>query len=100
MDTTVQRTPGWINFFRRRLVCRLFGHVKADMSIATVGVRVCTRCLRITDQKTVRARVTRGEIVQRMKEHPPKGYSFVNCNWKKRKAKFVSTSGALKTVLF
>ena len=25
--------------------------------------------------------------------HPPDGYSFVDCNWKKRKAKFIGRHG-------
>jgi hypothetical protein len=36
------------------------------------------------------------EIEQRMAAHPPEGQSFVDCNWAKRKAKFVSESGKLK----
>jgi hypothetical protein len=89
-----------LNQFLRRLTCRIFGHVKADMALHTVGLKVCRRCLRITDQKTVRTRVTRGEIEHRMAAHPPEGYSFVDCNWKKRKAKFVSEVGALKFITF
>jgi hypothetical protein len=47
---------------------------------------------------TLRHKVTRGDIERRMAEHPPLGYTFVDCNWKKRKAKFVNASGALKFV--
>jgi hypothetical protein len=47
---------------------------------------------------TARHKVTRGEIEQRMAAHPPEGYSFVDCNWKKRKAKFVNTAGLKKYV--
>jgi hypothetical protein len=32
--------------------------------------------------------------------HPPRGYAFIGCNWKKRKAKFVSPTGNLKFVGF
>jgi hypothetical protein len=35
-----------------------------------------------------------------MLEHWPTGYSLVDCNWKKRKAKFVNEDGALKFVSF
>jgi prophage protein DUF1660 len=84
----------------RLLVCRLFGHIKADVSLKSVGLRICRRCLVVTDQKTARARVTRGDIERRMRDVPPAGYSFVDCNWKKRKAKFVSPSGVLKFVAF
>jgi hypothetical protein len=83
-----------------RLVCFLFGHAKIDMSLRTVGLRVCRRCLHIIDQKTVRSRNTRGDIERRMTMYPPEGYSFVDCNWKKRKAKFVSPGGLLRFVDF
>jgi hypothetical protein len=33
-------------------------------------------------------------------DHPPTGYSFVSCNWKARKAKFVSSTETLKFVSF
>jgi hypothetical protein len=84
----------------RRLTCRIFGHVEANVSLRTVGLKQCRRCLRITAQKTARARVTRGEIEQRMAAHPPEGYSFVDCNWKKRKARFVSEVGGLEFITF
>jgi hypothetical protein len=84
----------------RRLICRIFGHAKVDMSLRTVGLRVCRRCLVITEQKTVRARVARGEIEQRMRDYPPTGYSFVSCNWKKRKARFAKLSGITTLVSF
>jgi hypothetical protein len=35
-----------------------------------------------------------------MLDNPPEGYSFVDCNWKKRKAKFVKDAGGLKFVAF
>ena len=70
------------------------------MSIATVGIVFCTRCLRIVDYRTVRHRITKGDIERRMAANPPSGYSFVNCNWKKRKAKFVSPQGKLNFVPF
>ena len=88
-----------INFFLRRLICRFFGHVKRPVSLHSVGLLMCRRCLVVTDQKTVRARVTRGEIEQRMAAYPPERYSFVSCNWKKRKAKFVSPAGKRKFVV-
>ena len=65
----------------RRAICYFFGHKKIDVALHTVGLKQCTRCLRITDRKTVRRRVTFGEIERRMADHPPKGYSFVSCNW-------------------
>src|SRR5258705_9919964 len=46
-----------INFAIRRIACKLFGHIKADVSLDTVGLQICRRCLRITDQKTIRARL-------------------------------------------
>jgi hypothetical protein len=49
---------------------------------------------------TARAKVTRGEIEQRMKANLPEGYSFVDCNWKKRKARFVNATGTLRYVSF
>jgi hypothetical protein len=75
--------------FLRRLICRLFGHTRHNMSIATVGIVFCTRCLRIVDYRTVSRQVTEGDIERRMANNPRAGYSFVDCNWKKRKAKFV-----------
>jgi hypothetical protein len=42
----------------------------------------------------------RASIERRMATNPPKGYSFVSCNRKKRKAKFVSPTGQLKFVTF
>ena len=89
-----------LNLTIRYITCRLFGHVKAHMHLNSVGLLVCRRCLRITDQKTARARITHGEIEQRMQAHPPEGYSFVDCNWKKRKAKFASPAGKLKFIGF
>lgn len=87
-----------VNFILRRLTCRILGHARANVSMGTVGIVLCRRCLRITEQKTVRARVTRGDIEQRMRAHQPEGYNFVSVNWKKRKARFVSTSGAPKFI--
>jgi hypothetical protein len=89
-----------VNFFFRRLACRIFGHVSANASMGTVGLRIGRRCLRIVEQKTVRARVTHGEIEKGMAAHPPEGYSFVDCNRKKRTAKFVNPYGALAFVAF
>jgi hypothetical protein len=48
----------------------------------------------------VRREITRGDIERRTALHPPGGYLFVDCNWKKRKAKFVSASGARKFITF
>jgi hypothetical protein len=87
-----------MNFTLRRAICYFLGHKKVDGSLHTVGLRHCLRCLRIVDYRTVRRRVTRGDIERRMVAHPPEGYSFVSCNWKKRKAKFVSQSGRLKFI--
>lgn len=90
--------PVRINRALRRAVCFFFEHIKADMSIGTVSIRLCTRWLRITDQRTIRRQVTRGEIEQRRKDHAPEGYSFVSLNWKKRKGRFMSPSDSLKFV--
>jgi hypothetical protein len=54
-----------------------FGNVKYDVSFRTVGQKQCLRCPRITDHKTVRRRVTFGEVERRLAANPPKGYSFV-----------------------
>ncbi len=43
---------------------------------------------------------TKTEMERRMAKHPMPGCSFVSCNWKKRKAKFVSPTGKLKFVGF
>jgi hypothetical protein len=99
MDS-MQRFLLRLNLATRCLICRFFGHVKHDVSFRTVGLKQCLHCLRVTDHKTVRRRVTFGEVERRMAEHPPKGYSFVSCNWKKRKARFVSATGHLKFVTF
>jgi hypothetical protein len=51
-------------------------------------------------RKLPAAKFTRGDIELRMKARPPEGCSFVDCNWKKRKAKFVSPRGTLTFVTF
>jgi hypothetical protein len=84
----------------RRLTCKLFDHPRHNMSTATVGIVFCTRCLRIVDYRTVRREVTKADIERRVAANPPAGYSFLDCNWKKRKAKFVSTSGRRRFVQF
>ena len=88
----------------RRLVCFFFGHRFEQEQHEGVLLTVCIRCRKAIGAQqlkyTLRSKVTRGEIEQRMKAHPPEGYSFVDCNWKKRKAKFVSDAGALKFVTF
>ena len=38
----------------------------------------------------------RGEIEQRMRAHPPEARNFTDCNWKKRKARFVSDTAKVK----
>ena len=43
---------------------------------------------------------TCGDIERRVAAHPTEGYSFASCNWKKRKAKFIAASGALRFVSF
>jgi hypothetical protein len=43
---------------------------------------------------------TFGDIERKMAANPPEGYSFVSCNWKKRKAKFVSPGGTFKFLAF
>lgn len=96
----MKRQLARINFLLRRVACRLFGHVKADVSLRSVGMLMCRRCLRITDMKTVRRTVTDGDIEQRMKDHPPEGYSFASRNCKSPRAKFVSPTGKLVFVTF
>jgi hypothetical protein len=96
MSKALARVKSWF----RRLACKLFGHSRHNMSIATVGIVFCTRCLRIVDYRTVRREVTKGDIERRMANNPPAGYSYHDCNWKKRKAKFVSATGQLKFVAF
>lgn len=96
----MRRPLARINFAIRRVLCYFFGHVKHDVSFRTVGLKQCLRCLCITEHKSVRRKVTFGEVEQRMMDHPPKGYSFVSCNWKKRKARFISATGHLKFVTF
>jgi hypothetical protein len=64
----------------------------------------CARCRRLktVDQLkfTRKRQKTAGDIERWMAENAPEGYRFVDCNWKKRKAKFVSTTGALMFVPF
>jgi hypothetical protein len=81
----------------RRFVCYFSGHIPHKASLASVGLTVCLRCRRV-DRRTVRARITRGEIEKRMATYTPTGYQFVDCNWKKRTARFVSPTGTLKFV--
>ena len=83
----------------RRLACKIFGHAKVPGSFGSVGLLFCKRCAHI-DRTTECRSVTKRDVERRMAEHPPAGYSFVSCNWAKRKAKFVSPSGAPKFVSF
>jgi hypothetical protein len=78
----------------KRLVCFFFGHRLLNGSMGNVGITLCARCRKLENRTSMRA-VTRGQIERRMAAHPPEGYSFVNCNWKKRKAKFVAPTGKL-----
>jgi|SRR5580704_8513655 hypothetical protein len=84
----------------RRLACLLCGHKRLNTSIATVGIVLCGRCLRIVDYRTVRRLTTRGDMERLTAKNPPEGYSFASCNWGKHKAKFVSPTGKLKFVAF
>ena len=88
----------------RRLICWLYGHRFYYEQHDTLLVHVCRRCRKADGAQqlkyTSRHKVTRGDIERRMREHCPTGYSFVDCNWKKRKAKFVNEDGALKFVSF
>jgi hypothetical protein len=89
-----------ISFFFRRLACRIFGHASTNASIGSIGIKFCTRCLIITDQKTVRRSTTHGDIERRLRARAPEGYSLIDCNWKKRKAKFAGPQGQLEFVAF
>ena len=86
----------------RRILCHIFGHVVIQVRDGQLIDTVCKRCgtLESVDQilYTARAKVTRGEIEERMAAHPPEGYRFVSMNSKKRKACFESASGELKFV--
>jgi hypothetical protein len=59
------------NHFVRRIVCRLFGHHRHNMSL------FCTRFLRNINYRTVRRAVTRGDIERRMAANPPARYSLI-----------------------
>jgi hypothetical protein len=88
----------------RRFICFFFGHRATLRQRDTTLASLCARCGKEAYEVpnffkyTMRANVTRGDIERRMAENPPKGYSFVDCNWKKRKAKFVSPNGVAKHV--
>ena len=88
----------YLNRKLRAVLCRLFGHSLFEMSIASVGLRQCARCLRVIEPKTSRRRVTYGDVERRMADNPPPGYRFVRVNWKKRRALFVSPTGKCKHV--
>jgi hypothetical protein len=85
-----------INFAARHAICFFLGHVKRNVSFRTVGLKQCLRCLRTTDHKTVRQRVTFGEVERRMAAHSPKAYSFVKCNWKKQKGAVCQSNGTFE----
>jgi hypothetical protein len=88
-----------VNLELKRFFCRFFGHKPHTVSFKSVGLTMCLRCLKM-DRRIVRKNPTKGEIEQRMADYPPQGYSFVSCNWKKHKARFVSRAGQLKFVSF
>jgi hypothetical protein len=81
------------HFFVRRVVCFLFSHTRTDASIGSVGIKLCERCLRVTGQKTVRARVTRGDIARRFIAAMPPGWSFHYVNWRKNMAHVTVLNG-------
>ena len=88
----------------RLLVCFFFGHRFEHEQNDDILLTVCVRCRKLLSSErlryTLRTKVTRGDIERRMALHKPAGYQFVDCNWKKRKAKFVSRSGKLKFISF
>jgi hypothetical protein len=88
----------------RQFICYLLGHRVIKQRTETHELLACARCYRPFAETplsiTYRRDVTFGDVERRMSEHPPIGYSFVSCNWKKRKAKFVSPAGKLKFVSF
>lgn len=93
-----------VNAVVRRFLCLIFGHLPQREQHDELLATVCRRCRGLMSVQqlmyTLRSKVTRGEIEERMKANPPEGYSFVDCNWKKRKAKFVSPKGLLRHVSF
>ena len=64
----------------------------------------CGRCRRLQNidllKFTRKREKTSGDVERWMAANAPEGYRFVDCNWNKRKAKFVSASGQLKFVAF
>jgi hypothetical protein len=86
----------------RRLICFFFGHRFYTGQHDGVLATICTRCLKVTGAQvlryTARHKVTHGDIEKRMAANPPEGYRFIDCNWKKRKAKFVNANGTFKFV--
>ena len=88
----------------RQLLCYFFGHRPVVQRTDTHELLGCARCYRLFAETplsiTYRRDVTYGEVERRMAAHPPTGYSFVSCNWKKRKVRFVSPAGKLKFVSF
>lgn len=77
----------------KRLLCRIFGHIKANGSIGTVGIQLCRRCLRITDRKTVRRDLTKGDMERRIIAAMPHGWTFLRVNWKNELAHFADPHG-------
>ena len=85
--------------------CRFFlGHRMAQGSNGNYLYTGCARGRRLESYEqlpsTLRCKQASGDIEHWMADNAPEGFSFVDCNWKKRKAKFVSPQGHLQFVAF
>jgi hypothetical protein len=93
-----------LRFVKLHLICRLFGHRitrERQEHLLYTGCGRCRQLVSIDLLKFTRKRdVTFGDLEHRMAAEPPEGYSFMSCNWKKRKAKFMSARGKLRFVNF
>lgn len=88
----------------RRLICYFLTHRWTQERQGSHLYTGCGRCRKLQRLDplvfTRRREKTAGDIERWMAENAPEGYSFVDCNWGKRKAKFVSATGQLKFVAF
>lgn len=88
----------------KRLICYFLGYrwtqERRDSRLYT-GCARCRKLKRVDPLVFTRRREkTAGDIERWMAENAPEGYSFVDCNWGKRKAKFVGLAGQLEFVNF
>jgi hypothetical protein len=88
----------------RRLVCFFFDRKMVNMRCGRFILTRCERCRQLQSldriNYTARRKVRCGDIEKRMAANPPDGYTFIDCNWKKRKAKFVNSAGVSRFVTF